>query len=68
MAMAQKPKKKSKVNPANTEMEELVPSSSDLNELFETSNGTTGKENKFIRIFPNVKCQVFHKIYFNFFC
>lgn len=44
MAMAQKPKKKSKINPANTEMEELVPSNTDLNELFETnSNATTGK-------------------------
>lgn len=43
MATAQKPKKKSKVNPANTEMEELVPSSTDLNELFETSSSTAGK-------------------------
>ena len=42
MATAQKPKKKSKVNPANTEMEELVPSSTDLNELFETGSSTTG--------------------------
>jgi len=42
MATAQKPKKKSKVSPADTEMEELVPSASDLGELFENSSSAGG--------------------------